>query len=321
MDAPPRGPATGPRPSVHCASTRSALAATHNSMNAAADGFQDPSQEVGIEAQLDQGVRGLLVDAYLGVVRTAGSQPIVYTDVSDKRLGTLANAVGDEEVQHALRLREEAGRPPCGRPPRRLPVPLLLRARRGPVQRHRRGAASLPRGEQRRGPGDDHPGRALDAEQLVPCSRTAAWSPTSHRLDPSVPLPTLEEMVESGHRLVIGLENGDLLRSSRTSTTAGWSRKCRTTTRRWRSRGPALLPSSSRPGRRSPVPAEPLGDSPVAELAAEANAEDVLLGRARRCAEERGQPVNLVAVDFAGSGDLLPTVDALNGQAGDEPSS
>ena len=93
-----------------------ALASTHNSMNAAADGFQDPSQEVGIEAQLDQGVRGLLVDAYLGVVRTAGSQPIVYTDVSDKRLGTLANAVGDEEVQHALRLRAEAGRPSADAP-------------------------------------------------------------------------------------------------------------------------------------------------------------------------------------------------------------
>ena len=92
------------------------LAATHNSMNAAADGFQDPSQEVGIEAQLDQGVRGLLVDAYLGVVRTAGSEPIVYTDVSDKRLGTLANAVGDEDVQHALRLRAEAGRPPSDAP-------------------------------------------------------------------------------------------------------------------------------------------------------------------------------------------------------------
>ena len=31
--------------------------------------------------------------------------------------------------------------------------------------------------------------------------------------------------------------------------------------------------------------------------------------------------MNLVAVDFAGSGDLLATVDALNGQAADEPSS
>jgi hypothetical protein len=29
--------------------------------------------------------------------------------------------------------------------------------------------------------------------------------------------------------------------------------------------------------------------------------------------------VNLVAVDFAGSGDLLATVDALNVQAADEP--
>src|ERR1044072_5433185 len=59
------------------------LAATPTSMNAAADGFQDPSQEVGVEAQLAQGVRGLLVDAYLGVVRTAGSRQIVYPDASD----------------------------------------------------------------------------------------------------------------------------------------------------------------------------------------------------------------------------------------------
>ena len=60
---------------------------------------------------------------------------------------------------------------------------------------------------------------------------------------------------------------------------------------------------------------------PSPELAAEANAEDVLLARAGRCSEERGQPVNLVAVDFAGSGDLFATVDALNGQAAAEPSS
>ena len=53
---------------------------------------------------------------------------------------------------------------------------------------------------------------------------------------------------------------------------------------------------------------------PSAELAAQANAEDVLLTRAQRCSEDRGQPVNLVAVDFYESGDLFATVDELNGQ-------
>ena len=53
---------------------------------------------------------------------------------------------------------------------------------------------------------------------------------------------------------------------------------------------------------------------PSPELAAEANAEDVLLARAERCSKERVQPVNLVAVDFYESGDLFATVDELNGQ-------
>ena len=51
---------------------------------------------------------------------------------------------------------------------------------------------------------------------------------------------------------------------------------------------------------------------PSPELATEANSEEVLLARAERCSELRGQPVNLVAVDFYENGDLLATVDELN---------
>src|SRR6188768_1278533 len=49
-----------------------ALATTHNSMNDAEDGFLYPSQEQGIEAQLESGVRGFLIDAFLGSPRMAG---------------------------------------------------------------------------------------------------------------------------------------------------------------------------------------------------------------------------------------------------------
>jgi len=48
------------------------------------------------------------------------------------------------------------------------------------------------------------------------------------------------------------------------------------------------------------------------ELAAEANAYDVLSGRALACAEAFGRPPTLVAVDWYTEGDLFAVVDALN---------
>ena len=93
-----------------------ALATTHNSMNDTEDGFLYPSQERGIEAQLEAGVRGLLVDAFLGSVRTAGDEQIVYTELTDRRLTRLVKAVGNEPAQHALRLRAEAGPPDADSP-------------------------------------------------------------------------------------------------------------------------------------------------------------------------------------------------------------
>ena len=86
-------------------------------MNDTEDGFLYPSQERGIEAQLEEGVRGFLVDAFLGSVRTAGNEQIVYTELSDRRLARLVKAVGDEPAQHALRLRAQAG-PPAADAPR-----------------------------------------------------------------------------------------------------------------------------------------------------------------------------------------------------------
>ena len=137
-----------------------ALATTHNSMNDAEDGFPYPSQERGIEAQLEAGVRGFLIDAFLGSVRQADDEQIVYTELTDRRLTRLVKAVGNEPAQHALRLR--AASRPTGRgcAPRRLPLPRVLRARRGPVQRRGRRTSPFPRRAPGRGGGRRHPGRA-----------------------------------------------------------------------------------------------------------------------------------------------------------------
>jgi hypothetical protein len=47
------------------------------------------------------------------------------------------------------------------------------------------------------------------------------------------------------------------------------------------------------------------------------NRYDFLLDRARRCSDERGRKVNVLAVDFYGSGDLVKVVETLNGVTGD----
>ena len=94
------------------------LATTHNAMNSAAEAFRFPNQERGIEAQLEDGVRGFLVDAYLGSVSEAGSEQIVYTELDDRRLAQMVKAAGDEPAGEALRLREQAGPPRRTRPAR-----------------------------------------------------------------------------------------------------------------------------------------------------------------------------------------------------------
>ena len=53
--------------------------------------------------------------------------------------------------------------------------------------------------------------------------------------------------------------------------------------------------------------------TPRPSNAALVNQRDVLVGRARECERIRGQPVNLLAVDFVGQGDVEGAADELNG--------
>jgi hypothetical protein len=53
--------------------------------------------------------------------------------------------------------------------------------------------------------------------------------------------------------------------------------------------------------------------SPSRVDAVRVNEYEFLLSRARRCAEERGQIPNFVAVNFHLAGDVVRVVDALNG--------
>jgi hypothetical protein len=291
-----------------------ALATAHNAMNDAEDGFQFPSQERGIEAQLEAGVRGFLVDAYLGSVRTAGDQQIVYTELTDTKIQRLVKAVDDEPAQHALRLRREAG-PPAADAPRDV---YLCH------QFCELGAVLFSDVvDELRSFLEEHPGEVvvvviqdeLPAAELTPVLEEGGLDSYLAIIDPTVPLPTLGSMVDSGRRLVIGLEKGDLGPAIPNVYDDGLVQEV---PYRFSSVEKLEGPGTCRSNRgQDGAPLFLLNhwvSPPSPELAAEANSKDVLLTRAERCSKERRQPVNLVAVDFYESGDLLATVDELNRQ-------
>jgi hypothetical protein len=293
-----------------------ALATTHNSMNAAADGFVEPSQQSGIGQQLADGVRGFLVDAFLGSVRqTRDGEEVVYTDLARRRVARALSLVGPAAAQRALLLRREVG-PPAANAPREVYLCHRLcelgAVRFGDVVEVLRRFL------------EEHPAEVLvivvqdqlPAEELLPVLAEGGLDPYLATIDPAQPMPTLRAMVDSGRRVLLGLERGDL--------------------------GPRI-PNLYDGGLLQDVPydyasADELEDTdscrayrgepdapllllnhwvtpPSEEAAAEVNAEDVLPARADRCAQERGQPVNLVAVDFYETGDLMDVVAELNGQA------
>ncbi len=186
-----------------------ALATTHNSMNSAADGFRHPSQDEGVEAQLEDGVRGFLIDAYLGSVREVEGEQIVYTDLNDRRLARMVKLAGDEPAKEALHLREQAGAPAPGAPRDVYLCHQFCELGSVPFSDV---VDVLQRFLER------HPGEVLvvviqdelTADELLPVLEDGGLDPYIATLDPSLPLPTLGSMVESGRRLVLGLEHGDL---------------------------------------------------------------------------------------------------------------
>ena len=207
-----------------------ALATTHNSMNDAEDGFVYPHPRAGTSPA---GERRRGPRRRPGPPRMAGDQPIVYSDLTDRRHARLVKAAGDVPAQHALALRAEAGPPAPATTPRRLPLP--------PVRRARRGACSATwatcRDRFLEADPDEvlhrHPGRARRAEELTPCSRTAVSTRTLRRS--TRPFRCPPSAPDGG----LGASGRDRSRERHwvptpTRTVAASSRRCRTNTARWR---------------------------------------------------------------------------------------
>ncbi|MER5884529.1 hypothetical protein ABT160_11930 [Streptomyces sp. NPDC001941] len=272
-----------------------AVVATHNAMSTTQDRFIGPLQDPGIVAQLDAGARALLIDTYTW-------------EKPEEVAGRLAEADIPADLKERITSLVARANPPrpglwlCHGVCRAGAVPL--------VETLRRIGTWL----------DAHPGEVLTlvvedsvtGEQTRDAFRRAGlerllFTPAA---DPARPWPTLGEMVRSGRRLVVFAENAD--------GPAPWYRNFY----RYGMETPyafgapgemSCVPHRGGEGKRLFLLNHFITDQGGSRLdAAVVNTRAFILERARRCARERGRPVNLVAVDFATIGDAKGAVDALN---------
>lgn len=294
-----------------------AFPATHNAM-AAADqpGWFFPEQPDGIIAQLDAGIRVLLVDSWYG---RASDRPGVVTTVGEARDRAVAEAdeaFGASAVASALRLAGAVGLTPRGPQEAYLCHGLCeigstswratLAALRTWLDAHPREVVTLFVQDEV---------SPADTAALI---EQAGLLPDVYTPDGGRDWPTLGQMVESGKRLVVLMERhgGG---SAYPWLLQGFDEVQDTP---FLFRTPAALIDGPDTCARNRGPA----DAPLllvnhwvtdktAEVtnAEQVNAAAVLGARVEECRAQRGRIPNFVAVDFYDRGDLFAVVDKLNG--------
>jgi hypothetical protein len=294
-----------------------ALASTHNSMSVPLPGWYSAMQEAPIADQLDDGIRGLLIDTHYADRLPNGKLRTYFGSRREMRASAEQDGVSPDAVDAALRLRERLG--------------FTGEGERGMYLCHtfcELGATSLESVlEDVHAFLVTHPDDILvviNQDYVTPADFVKAVDAAdlgglAYR-GPFDDFPTLREMIDSGQRVVFLAENHagaapwyQLAYGRITMETPfGFSRPDQLT-------APANLATSCRQNRgpaEAPVflvnhwiTTDPL---PLPSNAAKVNAYDPLLARMRECRRLRHHFPNLVAVDFYRQGDLFRVVDTLN---------
>ncbi|MEZ5154676.1 MAG: hypothetical protein R2718_01070 [Solirubrobacterales bacterium] len=304
------------------------IPATHNAMSAAAEpGWFLPNQRYGIVRQLDDGIRGLLIDTHYGIGQAGRGFGGVITDLGkeNKTRKEVEEELGAETVQRAEDL---VGRLRFGAEPKGSSEPYLCHVL------CELGATKL---DVALGEIYDwmstHPDEFLVIviEDVVSPEETAQAFQRSGLLryaytpDPNTVWPTLGSLIEQDKRLLVMAErdNGgaefpwyqsafDLIQETpytfdNVEQITG-PQSCR------ENRGDPDNPLLQINNWIEKVPRDP-------GLQAKVNALDVLERRARVCARVRGLEPNVIAVDYYNEGDVLGVANVLNGLPADaEPS-
>ena len=297
---------------------RVVLPATHNSMSVPLPGWFSSEQERPIAGQLEDGIRGLLLDTHYGDKLRNGNVR-TYFGSREKLVGAVKqDDLSPQSVAAALRLRDRLGFRGEGERGMYLchtfcelgatPLEPVLRDIHQFLATHPSEVVVIV--NQDYVTPDDFVG-AVDDAGLTPYAFTP---PSGSRW------PTLREMVDSGKRLVMLAENE--------AGAAPWyqlvyARLVEETPFNFPRASPLTAESKvaascvpNRGPERAPlflinhwVSTDPL---PRPSDAAKVNAYEPLLRRARECARIRNHVVNLLAVNFYKQGDVFRVVDTLN---------
>lgn len=290
-----------------------ALPTTHNSMSAqTSPGFLFPAQERSIGTQLSDGIRGLQIDVYYGFPGTR-----VYTDAdrsSPQARAVMKDEFGTEFVTAADRVRRSLSRP-------RGIAPQLYLCHGFCELGATKLSDALAQVKQFL---EANPREVLSIvfEDYVPWQSLADALEESgvakygYRGPWSRELPKLDEMIGSGHRVLLLTEHGE--------PDVPWMHNAydifQETPFRFTTVAELKAPASCDEQRGEP--GNPLflinhwvdtPPNPRPSIAKRVNAFNFLWERVERCAAERKLFPNMVAVDFYREGDLFKVVDKLNG--------
>jgi hypothetical protein len=267
------------------------FAATHNSMGAADQpGWRFTQQEKGIPAQLEAGIRGLMIDMYYGAQTSRGVQNVPIGKVTGRLLPVSTGR--DVYLCHTI----------CGFGATRATD--ALRDVRDFLDEHPREVLLISVEDYVR------PRDVAGVFERSGLARHVWRGPLGPRR-----FPTLREMIDKDQRVVVMTEN-------RTGYVP-WLRAqfdlVQETPYRFGTPAELAAESSCRPNRgiggnplfllNNWVDTSPL---PQSRNAAAVNSFATLLRRARTCQRLRRRLPNLVAVDFYEQGDVLGVVRALN---------
>jgi hypothetical protein len=324
-----RGGASAPAASISACEGRAALCdrpldevvlpATHNSMSAPLKGWFSSEQDRSIGGQLQDGIRGLLLDTHYADNLGHGRVRTYFPNKRSLDLVKDQDGVSDETFEAALRIRERIG--------------FRGKGTRGIYLCHtfcELGATALATGLR-----DVHDFLVTHPTDIVVMVNQDYVTPAdfveavgkaglaSYAFTPPSgdDWPTLREMIEADHRLVLLAENHagaapwyQLAYQRLTQETPFTFPSARLLTRK------ADLPASCKPNRGPPsaplflinhwVSTDPV---PKPSDAAKVNAYAPLLARARECQRLRHHLPNLLAVNFYKRGDLFRVVETLNG--------
>jgi hypothetical protein len=282
---------------------------SHNAMSSAKiDNWMFPNQERGVRAQLEYGIRGLLIDVYAGT-RMGGA---VKTDLGGMGIAKekYVPMLGEAGVEAAIRIRDrmvgdkagdralymchglcELGATPL--------VETLQEIREFLVMNPSEVIIIII---------EDY----VEPHEIERAFTESRLIDFVFRGEPRPPWPTLREMVLADERVLVLAEND--------SEGVEWYHPAFEVIQEtpYHFAGPAEF--SNEPNRGGTAGSLLLMNHWVSSAASSfpsdaevVNAYDVLLARARACQQQRGMLPNLIAVDFHRTGDLLRVARTLNG--------